>query len=96
MKLEHTPIEITRAIDKHMLDLIGDEGSGASPCSADSERINWLASNCGGFAHDEEDRGITTSAWGEWAERNITPDEFRAIIDAARKQQNAAGNQPQV
>lgn len=59
------------------------------PPHPDTERLDWLASNGGGFAHDEQRRGISTQAWGEWATGRIAPDEFRAAIDAARAQ---AGN----
>ena len=65
--------------------------SNAASCPAitDKDRLDWLANNGGGFAHDEEDRGISTSAWGEWACKKITPAEFRVALDVVIQKQNA-------
>ena len=44
----------------------------------DADRYRWLRSNNFGFAHDAENRGISTSRWGRWDD-----DALDSAIDAA-------------
>lgn len=47
----------------------------------DAERYRWLRSQTFGFSHDEENRGICASRWGDWP--YDTDEGHAAVMDAA-------------
>lgn len=47
----------------------------------DAQRYRWLRQNNFGFSHDEEQRGISVSRWGNWP--YDTDVGHAAVMDAA-------------